>query len=352
MIDSIARREVRARRNARRVNILPGSHLTVADVEHIRSLVEAFGLDPVMFPDISGALDGTVPDRWVPTTYGGTAIEDIRSLGDARLTIAIGEHMRPPAARIQELTGVEYVVFRQLHGLKAVDRFVSLLTELSGRTAPASVQRRRAQLQDALLDGHFHFSGRKVDRVKRSEAGMVLNPIKIGPDRPVAEALELMGRFHISGIPVVDPDDHLARDRDEPRPPLPRGSPRRSRRVRMVMTSTGARHRAGSARISPECCRILQAAKVEKLPIMTPQPVAWAHHREGHHEAGGLPPSLQGRRRTTAGRRRGRRRQRGSGPGQAADRRRVDANCVDTAHGHARHVIEAVAELRQIWPDG
>ena len=49
----------------------------------------------------------------------------------------------------------------------------------------------------------------EVDRVKRSEAGMVLNPIKIGPDRPVAEALELMSRFHISGIPVVDPDDHL-----------------------------------------------------------------------------------------------------------------------------------------------
>ncbi len=49
----------------------------------------------------------------------------------------------------------------------------------------------------------------EVDRVKRSEAGMVLNPVKILPDRPVAEARELMARFHISGVPVVDADDRL-----------------------------------------------------------------------------------------------------------------------------------------------
>jgi nitrogenase molybdenum-iron protein NifN len=162
MIESIARREVRSPHNARRVNILPGSLLTVADVEHIRSMVEAFGLDPVIFPDISGALDGTVPANWIPTTYGGTTIDDIRSLGDARLTIAIGEHMRGPAQRLQELTGVEYALFRQLYGLKAVDRLVALLTELSGHAAPPSIRRRRAQLQDALLDGHFHFSGKRI----------------------------------------------------------------------------------------------------------------------------------------------------------------------------------------------
>ena len=125
-------------------------------------MVEAFGLEPVILPDISGSLDGTVPERWIPTTYGGTSIEDIRTLGEARLTIAIGEHMRAPAARLHELTGVEYSLFRQLSGLKAVDRFVTLLGELSGRPAPASIRRRRAQLQDALLDGHFHFSGKRI----------------------------------------------------------------------------------------------------------------------------------------------------------------------------------------------
>jgi nitrogenase molybdenum-iron protein NifN len=158
----VARRGTAARRDESRVNILPGAHLTVADVEHVRAMVEAFGLEPVILPDISGSLDGTVPERWIPTTYGGTSVEDIRTLGEARLTIAIGEHMRAPAARLQELTGVEYSLFRQLSGLKAVDRFVTLLGELSGRPAPASIRRRRAQLQDALLDGHFHFSGKRI----------------------------------------------------------------------------------------------------------------------------------------------------------------------------------------------
>lgn len=44
----------------------------------------------------------------------------------------------------------------------------------------------------------------EVDRVKRSEAGMITNPITISPDKKVADALELMKKFRISGVPVVD----------------------------------------------------------------------------------------------------------------------------------------------------
>jgi len=162
MIEGITRRGPAGRRNEKRVNILAGAHLTVADIEHLRAMVEAFGIEPVILPDISGSLDGTVPESWIPTTYGGTSIEDIRTLGEARLTIAIGEHMRAPAARLQALTGVEYALFRQLSELKTVDRFVTLLGDLSGRPAPGSIRRRRAQLLDALLDGHFHFSGKRI----------------------------------------------------------------------------------------------------------------------------------------------------------------------------------------------
>src|SRR2546425_12670977 len=44
----------------------------------------------------------------------------------------------------------------------------------------------------------------EVDRVKRSEAGMILPPITLRPDRPVREAVRLMERFRISGVPIVD----------------------------------------------------------------------------------------------------------------------------------------------------
>lgn len=149
-------------RDPKKIAILPGWHLTVADIELIRETVESFGLQPVILPDISGALDGTVPDHWIPTTYGGTKVEDIRALGNCFQAIVIGEHMRPAAEALQARTGVPYVLFQQLVGMKAIDRFVTMLAMISGNRVPAKVRRRRAQLQDALLDGHFHFGGKRV----------------------------------------------------------------------------------------------------------------------------------------------------------------------------------------------
>ncbi len=43
----------------------------------------------------------------------------------------------------------------------------------------------------------------EVDTVKRSESGMIVKPIHLPPDKPISEALELMAKFHISGIPVT-----------------------------------------------------------------------------------------------------------------------------------------------------
>src|SRR5438132_4132406 len=44
----------------------------------------------------------------------------------------------------------------------------------------------------------------EVDRVKRSESGMIVSPITLGPERPIREAAQLMTRFKISGVPIVD----------------------------------------------------------------------------------------------------------------------------------------------------
>ncbi|MFZ5865720.1 MAG: IMP dehydrogenase [Thermodesulfobacteriota bacterium] len=44
---------------------------------------------------------------------------------------------------------------------------------------------------------------REVERVKRSESGMIVDPITIGPEQKITDALEIMGRYHISGVPVT-----------------------------------------------------------------------------------------------------------------------------------------------------
>lgn len=146
----------------RRINILPGATMTVADIDYLREAAEAFGLRPTILPDVSGSLDGTVKDQWVPTSNGGTPLDDIRQMGEAVHTIAIGEHMRAPAALLQQRTGVAYTLLPSLSGLSEADRLVELLAEISGKPVPMRLRRARARLVDAMLDGHFHFGGKAI----------------------------------------------------------------------------------------------------------------------------------------------------------------------------------------------
>ncbi|CAH2599529.1 Nitrogenase iron-molybdenum cofactor biosynthesis protein NifN [Rhodovastum atsumiense] len=144
------------------VNLLPGVHQTAADIEWMVETAEAFGLTAVVLPDVSGSLDGTVPEQYTATSYGGTRLESIAHMGRARHTIAIGEHMRAPAERLAARTGVPVTVLPTLTGLGPADAFVALLADISGRPVPPRLRRQRSQLVDAMLDGHFQFGGRRV----------------------------------------------------------------------------------------------------------------------------------------------------------------------------------------------
>lgn len=165
-------------RRAHWVNVLPGSHLTPADIEELRELIEAFGLRPVFVPDVSGSLDGHIPEDWLGTTLGGTPLADLQELGGAAHTLAIGEQMRPAALALRQRCGVPFTVFDRLTGLTATDAFVQKLAELSGRAVPAKIRRQRSQLVDAMLDGHFHFGNVKLALAAEPDllwsAGMML----------------------------------------------------------------------------------------------------------------------------------------------------------------------------------
>lgn len=146
-----------APRNPARVNLLPGSHLTAGDIDELREMIEAFGLEAGVVPDISGSLDGHMPDEFRPLTLGGATRGTVRSLGGAALTIAVGEQMRPAAAALEARAGVPFRVFERLSGLAPTDRLVRLLAEVSGRPVPPRLRRDRSRLVDAMLDAHFHF---------------------------------------------------------------------------------------------------------------------------------------------------------------------------------------------------
>ncbi len=144
------------------INVLAGCHLTAGDIEELREIIEAFGLNPVMMPDISGSLDGHIPDDFSPSTIGGTTLAEVRSMGASALTIAIGEQMRGCAEALQVMSGVDYELFDRLTGLEANDRFLMSLSKISGVPVPMKYRRQRSQLVDAMLDGHFFFGGKKI----------------------------------------------------------------------------------------------------------------------------------------------------------------------------------------------
>jgi len=145
-----------------RVNVLPGSHLTPGDIGEIREIIESFGLEPVFIPDISGSLDGHIPEDFTPTTLGGTTLEELRTMGAARATIAIGDQMHAAAIELEMKTGVPYAMFDRLTGLEANDNLMQYLAQLSGKLVAMKYRRQRSQLQDALLDAHFFTGGKKI----------------------------------------------------------------------------------------------------------------------------------------------------------------------------------------------
>ncbi len=140
----------------RQVNVLAGSFLTPGDVEHIKEMIEAFGLRPLVLPDIGDSLDGHLTEmESSPLTVGGTPVSDIASMGESIATLVLGNSMYEAADFLKAQTSVPDFRFDSLMGLDAVDAFVAALAEISAKPVPEKIERQRAQLQDAMVDAHF-----------------------------------------------------------------------------------------------------------------------------------------------------------------------------------------------------
>ncbi|MGP1385316.1 MAG: bifunctional nitrogenase iron-molybdenum cofactor biosynthesis protein NifEN [Thainema sp.] len=144
------------------VTVLVGSSLAPGDVQAVKDMVEAFGLKPVVLPDLSASLDGHLSDEYSAVTTGGTTLAELRSLNRSILTLAIGDTMTAAAAILQQRFGTEFTVLNSLTGLAAVDQFLDKLSVISGQPVPAKYLHQRRQLQDAILDTHFFFGRKRV----------------------------------------------------------------------------------------------------------------------------------------------------------------------------------------------
>ena len=188
----------------------------------------------------------------------------------------------------------------------------------------------------------------EVDRVKRSESGMILNPITLGPDRPLKEAEALMRRFKISGVPIVDDQGHLVgiitnRDLQFER--------YMDRPIDQVMTRENL-ITAPVGTTLDEAERILGEHRIEKLPVVGDDgtlkgliTVKDIFKRRLYPDAN---KDEHGRLLVAAA----------VGVGaeekvraQALLDAGADAIVIDSAHGHSEGVLQTAASLREAFPD-
>ena len=183
----------------------------------------------------------------------------------------------------------------------------------------------------------------EVDKVKRSEAGMIVEPVTLGPDDLVADALELMARYRVSGVPITDPAGLLLgilTNRDL------RFGAKRTQRTSELMTSRNLVTAPVGTSLE-QAAQILGEHKIEKLPIVDGAgrlrgliTVKDIEKRERYPLA---TKDERGRLRVAAA----------VGVGTDALARaaalaeaEVDVLVVDTAHGHSRAVVEMVRRIK------
>ncbi|MFN8556838.1 MAG: IMP dehydrogenase [Dehalococcoidia bacterium] len=183
----------------------------------------------------------------------------------------------------------------------------------------------------------------EVDRVKRSQAGMITAPVHIPPDATVGDARALMARFHVSGLPVTDATGRLVgivTNRDI------RFEDRDDRPVHEIMTREGLITARVGASLE-EAQEIFRQHRIEKLPIVDEagmlRGLITVKDLGKRAQYPGATQDEKGRLQVAAA----------VGVGEDAVRRAalleeagVDVIVVDTAHGHARAVIETIRVLR------
>src|SRR5450759_1578309 len=188
----------------------------------------------------------------------------------------------------------------------------------------------------------------EVDRVKRSESGMILHPITLQPEANLREAVAMMAKFRISGVPIVDATGKLVgiitnrdlqfeRELDRP--------------IRDAMTCERL-ITAPQGTTLDEAERILGKHRIEKLPVVDAAgkligliTVKDIHKRRQYPDSN---KDEHGRLRAAAAI--------GAG-GDFMERARalvgagVDVLVIDTAHGHSEEVLKATARVREALPD-
>lgn len=202
IVGALVPAEAAARRPGQ-INVLASAMLTPGDGEAIRDWIGAFGLSPIILPDFADSLDGhLIEDGFATLTYGGTPPEAIQAMGQSVATLVIGPSLDRAADLLAARTGIPDHRFLGLLGLDACDAFTATLTGLSGRPVPPALERKRAQLQDAMVDCQFQVGGARVALAADADLLACLTRFLAGMGAEVVAAVASTRAGHLADLPI------------------------------------------------------------------------------------------------------------------------------------------------------
>ncbi len=188
----------------------------------------------------------------------------------------------------------------------------------------------------------------EVDKVKRSEHGVIVDPFHLSPDHVISDALELMERYHISGVPIIDENGKLVgilTNRDI------RFQNDFTKKIDDIMTKENL-VTAKEGTTLDEAEKVLRKWKIEKLPIVDAEGML-----KGLITIKDIEKSIKYPNRATD---ESNRLLVGAAIGitgdmmervAALEKAGVDVIVLDTAHGHSQGVLNAVAKVKAEYPE-
>jgi nitrogenase molybdenum-iron protein NifN len=146
------------------VNLFPGI-VSPADLRHLREIVEDFGHEAILVPDFSDPLDGPAWDRYHLIPPGGTPIEQLRRVSEAKGSLEltrIGAEQHSPGRWLEEHHRVSSHRPGMPIGVLATDEMFDALEAITGRPTPKKHIAERGRLIDSYVDSHKYLFDRRA----------------------------------------------------------------------------------------------------------------------------------------------------------------------------------------------
>ena len=158
------------------INLI-SSLISPEDIRHLKEILEDFGLEAMLFPDYSDTLDNTSWDAYTRIPDGGTPISQLKASGSARATVELGfiknsggmngkikdNYLVQSAGQfLKDKFDVPCFETGLPVGINETDKFLEILSSLSGKPVPEKYKRQRGRLVDLYIDGHKYLSGKKA----------------------------------------------------------------------------------------------------------------------------------------------------------------------------------------------